>query len=252
LDVRTKTLAFLMMTVLVFLFSSPVYNLALTLVSLSLTLSVGLTFNVVLGKVKPLVVIFLSIIVLTGISYAPNHFVTPLGRSVIGSSFGLFLTVGGLLYGLTYLLRILVMVLVSSALIYCTPLDAFLELLRKLKMPYQLAFVLTTAIRFVPTMEKKTESILDAQRARGSRVGTGSFMDRIRTYIPVMVPMMVEAVRMSEVLAVAMLNRGYGASAVATPLRELKMETTDYLLSGLFVVGTLGGVLLRLRGYGQL
>jgi energy-coupling factor transport system permease protein len=137
-------------------------------------------------------------------------------------------------------------------LIYCTPLDDFLQVLQKLHMPYQLAFVLTTAIRFVPTMEHKTENILEAQRARGSQVGSGNFITRIRTYIPVMVPMMVEAVRMSETLAVAMLNRGYGARPRATPLKELKMEPRDYTLSILFLVLILAGIILKYLGLGQL
>jgi energy-coupling factor transport system permease protein len=253
LDVRTKALGFLMVTVLAFLFNSPVYNLVLTLVALLVSLYVGLTFKKIAQKLQPLIVIFLAIILLTGVSYPPQHFATPLAQRVllpISNSFSL--TVGGLLYGLTFLLRILVMVLVSSAMIYCTPLDDFLQFLQKLRMPYQLAFVLTTAIRFIPTMENKTASIFDAQRARGSQIGSGNFFNRIRTYVPVMVPMMVEAVRMSETLAVAMLNRGYGARPKATPLKELKMEFRDYLFGILFLALILAGIYLKLQGFGQL
>jgi energy-coupling factor transport system permease protein len=240
-------------TLSAFLFTSPLYNLTLAILTLGLSVYVGLTFGKIADKLKPLIVIFVAIILLTSVSYSPEHFVTPMAQHVIWPiGGGLALTAGGLLYGLTLLSRILVMVLMSSVLIYCTPLDDFLQLLQKLRMPYQLAFVVTTAIRFVPTMTAKTENILEAQRARGSPIGSGGFVGRIRTYVPVMVPMMVEALRLSETLAVAMLNRGYGARAKTTPLRELRLEGRDYVFCGLFLVLIVAAICLRARGLGQL
>ena len=67
-----------------------------------------------------------------------------------------------------------------------------------------------------------------------------------------MVPMMVEALRMSETLAVAMLNRGFGARPRATPLRELKLGRGDYLFGALFLTLIFAGVYLGARGFGQL
>jgi energy-coupling factor transport system permease protein len=253
LDVRTKALGFALVTWLVFLFNAPLFNLALAGVALGVALSAGLTLQKVAGKLKPLAVIFAAIVLLTGVSYAPGHWETSLGQWVLWSpSSSLYLTMGGLLYGLTLLFRIVVMVLMSSVLVYCTPLDDFLQLLQKLRLPYQLAFVVTTAIRFVPTLTAKTEAILDAQRARGAPIGSGGFIHRIRTYVPVMVPMLVEALRMSETLAVAMLNRGYGARPKATPLKELHMGGGDYVGCALFLLAAAVSVYLRLRGVGQL
>ena len=253
LDVRTKALGFLMVTVLVFLFTSPLYNLGLAFLCLGFVLYVGLPFTRVGDMVKPLISMFIIIIVMTGFSYPPERFETPIAQhTILQLSRHLILTSGGLLYGLTLLFRILVMVLSSSTLTYTTPLGDFLQLLQKMRMPYQLAFVLTTAIRFVPTMERKTANILDAQKARGAQLGVGGVFSRIRTYVPVLVPMMVGAMLMSESLAVAMLNRGYGARARATPLKELRMEARDYIFSGLCLVIIVGAVLLSRQGFGKL
>jgi len=253
LDVRTKALGFALVTLLVFLFNAPLYNLALTVLSLGIAVHVGLSFKKLAARLQPLAAVFVAIVLLAGIGYPPGHWATPVAQRVVWSFGGaLFLTTGGLLLGLTLLFRIVVMVLMSSVLIHSTPLDDFLQLLQKLRLPYQLAFVVTTAIRFVPTMTAKTEAILDAQRARGSPVGSGGFVRRIRTYVPVMVPMLVEAVRMSETLAVAMLNRGYGARPGTTPLKELKMRWEDYAGCGLCLLLMMVSVYLRARGVGQL
>ena len=64
--------------------------------------------------------------------------------------------------------------------------------------------------------------------------------------------MLVEALRMSETLAVAMLNRGYGARPRTTPLKELRMEWGDYAGCGLCLLAMGVSIYLRLRGAGQL
>jgi len=253
LDVRTKALGFLVVTVLVFLFTNPLYNLVLALFCLGIVLYAGLPLAKVADMIKPLFPIFITIIVITGFSYPPDGFETPIAQhTLLRLSRYLTLTSGGLLYGLTFLFRILVMVLSSSAFTYTTPLEDLLQFLQKLHMPYQMAFVLTTAVRFVPTMQRKTANILDAQRARGARLGAGGVFSRIRTYVPVLVPMMVEAMRMSESLAIAMLNRGYGARARATPLKELRMDARDYILCALCLVILVSAVLLSRQGFGRL
>lgn len=253
LDVRTKALGFAVLTLWMFLFTAPLINFFLALFCLALALSVGIPLARLQAKLKPLLGILITVMLMAGFSYSPERFANPADRHVFFSLWGAFhLTAGGLWLGLSLALRILMMVLVTSALIACTPLDDFLQLLQKMAMPYQLAFVFTTAIRFIPIMEQKTENILDAQRARGAQVGSGTIFQRISTYVPIMIPMMVVALRISDQLAVGMLNRGYGARAQATPLKEIRLARIDYLLMGLLGLILAVGCWLRWQGLGQL
>jgi energy-coupling factor transport system permease protein len=253
LDVRTKSVGFVVLTLLSFLFMAPLINLLLALLCLALAVSVGIPFARIQAKLNPLLGILITVVLMAGISYPPARFESLAARHLFFSLFQTFhLTSGGLLYGLTLALRILIMVLATSALIYCTPLNDFLQLLQKMAMPNQLAFVLTTAIRFIPTMEQKTENILDAQRARGAQIGSGKIFQRIQTYVPIMIPMMVVALRISDQMAVGMLNRGYGARARATPLKEIRLAGVDYLLIGLFLLILAVGIFLHWHGFGQL
>jgi energy-coupling factor transport system permease protein len=253
LDVRTKTLGFMVLTLLSFIYKSPLVNLCLATLSVALALYSGISMRKVIDKLKPLIAIFVFIILMTGFSYSPEWFETTAAQQVLISISGfMYLTVGGLLFGLSLLLRIIIMVVTSSVLTYSTTLDDFLQLLQKMAMPYQMAFVLTTAIRFVPTMERKTKAIIDAQKARGAHIGEGRFFQRIRTFVPIVIPMIVVALRMSENLAVGMLNRGYGAHTRITPLRELQLRRLDYLLMGLFLGIIIFGITLRWFGFGSL
>jgi energy-coupling factor transporter transmembrane protein EcfT len=122
------------------------------------------------------------------------------------------------------------MVLASTIITFSTPIEDILQLLKKMKLPHQLAFVITTGLRFIPTMQKKAEMIKEAQQARGADIGSGGLISGIKSYIPILIPMIVDSLRMSDNLAVAMLNRGFGAMKTTTNLYEIKMKMKDYLI----------------------
>jgi len=123
------------------------------------------------------------------------------------------------------------MVFVSAIFTYTTSIDHFLLVLRKLRISYKIAFILATGIRFIPTMEKKAHQIIDAQKTRGAQFQTGGLLYKIRAYIPVMIPMIVESLRMSENLAMAMLNRGFGATKNWTVLDDLNPKVNDLIIT---------------------
>jgi energy-coupling factor transport system permease protein len=80
-------------------------------------------------------------------------------------------------------------------------------------------------------MQKKSEMIQEAQRARGSQIGKGGIIKSIKSYIPVLIPMIVDSLRMSDNLAIAMLSRGFGAMKTTTDLDEIKMHKCDFIIS---------------------
>jgi energy-coupling factor transport system permease protein len=255
LDVRAKVAAFTCLMLVIFLFRHPLYNAAIAACVLALASVCRLPFRRMWAVIAPLLPVFLIVMVITGYTYPVSAFSTDAGRHVLFYSWPgqrLPVTVGGALYGLTLLLRILVMVVASSVLTLTTPLEDFLQLLRLARVPYELSFIICTGIRFVPTMQKKASMVLDAQRARGALVETGTIVQRIKAYVPVMIPLIVESIRMSENLACAMLNRGYGATRSWTSLRTIAMSRRDYVLVVASLVFTAAAVFLARRGYGAL
>ncbi len=255
LDVRTKVVAFICLMVVLFLFRSPAYNAAIVLVVAGIAAAARLPARRLWGVLGPLVPVFVIVMVITGYTYPASTFTTEAARRILFYSWPgrrLPVSAGGILYGLTLLLRIVTMVVASSVLTLTTPLDDFLQLLRAMRVPYEMSFIITTGIRFVPTMEKKAAMVLDAQRARGAMVETGGMIQRIKAYVPVMVPMIVDSIRMSENLACAMLNRGYGATRNWTTLRKMAMRPRDYLVLAACVALTVAAVAVARCGYGAL
>ena len=109
--------------------------------------------------------------------------------------------------------------------------------LEQVHVPYTLSFTFTTAVRLVPSMALDAQTVIDAQRSRGLELDKGNFMKRIRNYIPILIPLIVSAIRRSIELAEALESRGFGASPNRQPLIVLKMKATDYVAVALTVLG---------------
>jgi len=252
LDIRTKLAAFAALMVLLFFFTNPLYNLALALMSTFLFYYLGVPVKKISTVLKPVIPILFIIMFVSAFSYAAEKFFSPAARIVFYKKGWFEITSGGFLYGVTLALRIYSMVILSSVLTYSTPLDHFVQVMRKSRLPSGLSFLIITGIRFVPTMQKKVEMVFDAQKVRGAHFDRGGLFSKIKAYIPVMVPLLAQSIYMSEKLAVAMLNRGYGAVPCQTSLDDITLKRRDYIFLAIFLAAAVMGVYLRTQGIGRL
>ena len=99
--------------------------------------------------------------------------------------------------------------------------------LEKARIPYEFNFAFITAIRFVPVLADEAQTIMDAQRSRGLELDKGNFLKRIRNYIPILLPLIINSIRRSLELAEAMESRAFGATEHRTNLYELSLTRTD-------------------------
>ncbi len=70
---------------------------------------------------------------------------------------------------------------------------------------------------------------MDAQRSRGLELDRGNFLARIRNYVPILLPLIINSIRRSLELAEAMESRAFGATRDRTNLYELRMGKSDYV-----------------------
>jgi energy-coupling factor transport system permease protein len=142
--------------------------------------------------------------------------------------------------------RFVVLVESFSVFFLTTSPDHLGLALEQSHVPYEFCFAFTTAVRFVPVLAEEAQTIMDAQKARGLELEKGNFMKRIRNYIPILIPLIVSAIRRSLELAEAMESRAWGAIKKRTNLYELKMRRGDYILLILTVVLLVVAVYVRL------
>jgi energy-coupling factor transport system permease protein len=80
--------------------------------------------------------------------------------------------------------------------------------LQKCGLPFELAFIFTTAMRYVPLIGLKIRNIIDAQRARG--IDLRLRIKNIGHFTALLMPLLVQSMLLSDQLALAMESRGFG------------------------------------------
>jgi energy-coupling factor transport system permease protein len=171
-------------------------------------------------------------------------FLTNLIASIIGS--GYVVTFAAVENALAMTMRFLVLVGSFSIFFLTTSPDHLGLALEQSHVPYEFCFAFTTAVRFVPVLAEEAQTIMDAQKARGLELEKGNFLKRIRNYIPILIPLIISAIRRSLELAEAMEARAWGATKKRTNLYVLKLNRRDYIFAALTVGILVAAVLIRL------
>lgn len=157
-------------------------------------------------------------------------------------------TWGGIHNAIFVCVRIICLLLLSSALTFTTSptdlTDALERLMKPLKIfhvkVHEIAMMMTIALRFVPTLLEETDKIMAAQKARGADMESGNFLNRIKALVPVLVPLFVSAFRRAYELATAMECRCYQGGEGRTRMKQLHIQKRDVIsliVSGLIISG---------------
>ena len=235
-DPRLKLVGTIAYIVVLFVAANPV-GIALSIALLGLLYSVAkIPFKMILKSLKPIVpvIIFtavLNLFFLTG--------ETPLFHWWIFTIYP-----EGVRYAILMAVRVMALIAGTSLLTYTTsPIvltDAIENLLRplgKLHFPvHELAMMMTIALRFIPTLIDETEKIMNAQKARGAMLDTGSFMQRVKALVPILIPLFLSAFRRADELAMAMECRCYHGGEGRTRLKVLQFGKEDVLCAVVLTV----------------
>jgi energy-coupling factor transport system permease protein len=80
--------------------------------------------------------------------------------------------------------------------------------LGKIGIPYEVVFILTTAMRYVPLIGTKIRNIINAQQSRG--IDLRPRLKNAVNFMALLMPLLVQSFLMSDELAMAMETRGFG------------------------------------------
>ena len=227
-DPRLKLVATIAYIVVLFVAPNPL-GLALSLALLAALYKVAkIPGKLILKSLKPIVPIVLFTAVLN------LFFVTGEGEPLV-HIWVLKIYGEGIRYAILLTVRVCALIAGTSLLTYTTsPIvltDAIENLLRplaKIHFPvHELAMMMTIALRFIPTLIEETEKIMNAQKARGAMIDNGSFTQRIKALVPVLIPLFISAFRRADELARAMECRCYHGGEGRTRLKQLKFTAED-------------------------
>ncbi len=132
--------------------------------------------------------------------------------------------------------------LTTSPLALTDGIERLLSPLKVFRFPvHELAMMMTIALRFIPTLMDESDKIRNAQMARGADFESGNVFRRVKSMIPILIPLFVSSFRKADELAIAMESRCYHGGDGRTRLHQLHFKTADLiaLLISLLIVGVL-------------
>jgi energy-coupling factor transport system permease protein len=143
-------------------------------------------------------------------------------------------------------LRFIVLIASFSVFFLTTSPDHLGLALQQSHVPYEFCFAFTTAVRFVPVLAEEAQTIMDAQKARGLELEQGNLIKRVKNYIPILIPLIVNAIRRSLELAESMESRAWGASKKRTNLYALSLNQADGILVVISILMLILSVYIRI------
>lgn len=157
-----------------------------------------------------------------------------------------------ILFGLGKGMKVAALVLASVLFLSSTKVEELSVGLSHLGFPYRFGFTITLAFRLVPLFIDSALTVVDAQRLRGYDFDAGGPFERIRRYVPVIIPVFMGALRKANNMAMALEARGFGRSNPPTSFIEYRMHVRDAEAFVLLVaVGTIA-FMLYWTGYGSI
>jgi energy-coupling factor transport system permease protein len=191
------------------------------------------------------------VLILLVLTFTLQLFLTP-GRTmfILGP---LVASWEGLRMGLFMVARLLLLLVMASLLTLTTSpvsltdgLESVLAPFRLVGLPaHELAMMMTIALRFIPTLMEEADKIMKAQMARGADFESRSLSRRIRSLVPLLVPLFVSAFRRADELATAMEARCYRGGRHRTRLNRLRATVLDAAAAAL--TGFMAAVVIGLR-----
>jgi energy-coupling factor transport system permease protein len=155
------------------------------------------------------------------------------------------LTTKAIVASLSMSLRFIILLSSFSIFFMTTSPDDIGLAMEKLHLPYSLSFTFITAVRLVPTMAVDAQTIIDAQRSRGLELEKGNTFKRIKNYIPILIPLIVCAIRRSIELAEALESRAFSLEKKRESLITLKMRSIDYFVSFLSITFIIASIYIH-------
>lgn len=165
------------------------------------------------------------------------------------------ITSGGISNAVFIAIRIISLILYSSVLTFTTSPTQLTDALERVMKPlkvlhvkvHEIAMMMTIALRFVPTLLDETDKIMSAQKARGADLESGGLMQRIKSLIPILIPLFVSSFRRAYDLAMAMECRCYHGGEGRTKMKQLHMTYLDTVAIALSVFFCGGVIFCLLR-----
>ncbi|KAF1083793.1 Energy-coupling factor transporter transmembrane protein EcfT [Sporotomaculum syntrophicum] len=223
LDPRAKIVIVLCLSTLAVFFNTPGLLLIVLIITLLLLQIFQVKYISLIYKFRRLLpVLFVLLFIQSAFT---GH-----GQVLVAFGDVHILTTGGVSSASCVLLRMLI--LFGSAMIIATSNSRdYVLALVELKIPYEIAFMVLIALRFLPVFVQEAKDTLIAIQLRGVDMQKVAWGKKIKVFTYIFSPLVSNVLLKANQLAISMEARGFRLYPRRTYLRVLKYNSLDYLIT---------------------
>ncbi len=163
---------------------------------------------------------------------------TPAGQALIMIGSLKLITTGGLMAAGEFVLRMLIIV-ASAGILSTSNSREIIQGLVQWKLPYEVAFMASMGIRFLPVFAEEFQNAKIAIQLRGINLKTLPLRQKLEVMTSLFQPVVGGALIKSRAIAMSIEMRGFRACPTRTSYRSLVATWQDYgvmIISGLLTV----------------
>lgn len=155
----------------------------------------------------------------------------------------------GLENGLLIGLRFTVMIAAFLLMLLSTHPGALMDDLSRRGVPASAAYLVASTLNLLPSMQARTITLINAQRARGLET-EGSVLQRAKAMVPLVAPLLLSALGSADERAMALESRAFRAGRKRTALVDVPDSTGQHVLRITLMLAALVAVALRVVSLG--
>ena len=125
------------------------------------------------------------------------------------------------------------------------PNDLALSLI-SMKIPYEFAFSFSLAFRFVPTIAKEAQNIIDAQQSRGYEMHKKGIINQIKNLFPLLIPLIICSIRRAFNVAEALESRAFGSKKERSYYFTIRYSLKDWVFTLYLLIFLISFITIRI------
>lgn len=237
LDPRTKLVVIACLSSAALILSHWTFLTGLCLVSFLLLKIFGVSLLGIMKKTKVLLSMVIFIALMQSI-FAPS------GQSLLAIGSVQVITVGGLMRAVEFVLRMLI-IIASAGILSTSSQREIVQGMIQWKLPYEIAFMVSMGIRFLPVFAAEFRDAMIAVQLRGVEIKKLPLRQKLEVMASLFQPVAAGALLKSKAIAMSIEMRGFRAYPSRSSYLVLELKGYDYAVMISAVIGTV----IMMSGY---
>lgn len=228
IDPRTKLLQVLILSTLALVYNKLSMLSLILFAAVVIALINKINIIAILVRIKKLIRIIILIALLQSLLTNKGAPILQFGNIILFTDYGIIKSV-------EFVLR-LGIIIVSASIITTSSSRQIIQGLIQWHCPYEIAFMVSIAIRFLPIFKEEMTDMIIAIQLRGIELKKVKFSKKTQVYKYILIPITINSVIKAKELAAAMEMRGFRAYPKRSSYMILHMQSYDYVIIALSII----------------